>query len=100
MQRDNGIKLKVRAAAVRSTSILVTITFAFILPYLFYVCQVIYNNVTKAKLHYETDYIIRAVGATLAMTNPAVNFILYLTSNERFLRLCKEAICKISCSKP
>lgn len=89
VQRDNCIKLKVRAAAVRSTNILVAITFAFILPYLFYVCQVIYNNVTKAKLHYETDYVIGAVGATLAMTNPAVNFILYLTQMKDFCAFVK-----------
>ena len=78
VQRDNGIKMKLRAATIRSTCIIIALTFAFIIPYLVYFAQVTYHNVTKATIDFETDYIIRAVSAVMAMSNPAVNFVLYL----------------------
>lgn len=59
VQRDNGIKMKLRAATIRSTCIIIALTFAFIIPCLVYFAQVSYHNVTKATIDFETAYIIR-----------------------------------------
>ena len=84
VQRDNGIRMKFRAATIRGTCIIIALTFAFIIPYLFYFAQVIYHNATKATIDFETDYIIRAVSSLIVFSNPAVNFLLYLVQMKDF----------------
>ena len=78
VQRNNGIKMKARAASIRRTCIIIALTFAFIFPYFPYIAQTIYHNATKTILDFETDLTIRGASAAVAVSNPAVNFVLYL----------------------
>ena len=84
VQRDNGIKLRFRAATVRSTCIIIALTFAFIIPYIFYFSQVIYHHLTKAIINFETDYTIRFASSVIVFSNPAVNFVLYVVQMRDF----------------
>ena len=89
-QRDNGIKMKARAASIRRTFIIIALTFAFIFPYFPYMVQTIYNNATKAIFDFETDLTIRGASAVLAVSNPAVNFVLYLVQMKDFRAFVKK----------
>ena len=92
VQRDNGIRMKFRAATIRSTCIIIALTFAFIIPYLVYFAQVIYNHVTKATIVFSTDFIIRAGSALVAMANATVNFVLYFVQMKDFRAYLKKNI--------
>ena len=79
VQRDNVIKIKFRAATIRSTCLIIALTFAFIFAYLVYFAQIItYHILSKVTIDFQTDFILRVVSALVAMTNAAVNFVLYL----------------------
>lgn len=90
IQRDNAIKSMLRAAKKRATILTVTLMFAFVVPYLLYFAQVIYNMITKADISYETDFIIRYGSALLAYSNSAVNVIIYVVQMRDFRAFLKE----------
>ena len=92
VQRDNGIKMKFRAATIHSTGIIIALTFAFIIPYLVYFAQVIYNHVTKATIDFKTDFTIRATSGLMAAANAAVNVLLYLVQMKGFRAFLKNKI--------
>ena len=52
-----------------------------------------YNNITGATIGFLTDLIIRAVGGLLLLSNPAVDFVLYLVQMKDF-----RVFLKINCS--
>ena len=92
VQRNNGIKMKARAATIRSTWIIIALTFAFVTPYVVYFAQVIYNHSTKATFDFKTDFMVRAVSGIITMANPAVNFVLYLVQLQDFRAFIKGKI--------
>ena len=89
VQQDNGIRLMVRAARVRSISIVVAVTFAFVTPYIFYVANVIYQMVARPKIEFETDHIIRTVSVIIAFSNSAINVVIYLVQMKDFRTFVK-----------
>ena len=92
VQRDNGIKMKLRAATIRSIWIIIALTFAFIFPYLVYFAQITYNHVVKVKIDFKTDVTLRGVGALVAMANPAVNAALYFVQLRDFRHFLKKKV--------
>ena len=90
VQRDNGIRLMVRAARVRSIYTVVVFTFAFVTPYIFYFTNVIYHMVAKPKIEYETDRIIRTVSIIIGFSNSAINVVIYLVQMKDFRTFLKD----------
>ena len=88
--RDNAIKSRLRAAKRRGTIISIALVFAFVLPYLPYLVQLIYNTVAKDHISYETDLIIRYSSMVLAFSNGAINFVIYLIQMRDFRAFLKE----------
>ena len=92
VQRDNAISLARRAARIRSTCIIVTLMFAFFIPYIFYFTYVFYNVVTKAHMDFKTEFTIRSVSAVIALSNSAINVIIYLVQMKDFRSFLKKQI--------
>ena len=88
--RDSAIKSRLRAAKRRGTIISIALVFAFVLPYLPYLVQLIYNTVAKDHISYETDLIIRYSSMVLAFSNGAINFVIYLVQMRDFRAFLKE----------
>ena len=89
VQRDNGIRMMGRAPTIRSTCIIIALSLAFIIPYFLYIVHIVYNNVTKATIDFETDIVIRAVSFLIAISNPAINFVLYFVQMKDFRTFLK-----------
>lgn len=90
VQRDNAIKMMRRAATIRGTSIAVSLTFAFVLPYIFYFGQLIYNMVTQITLDSETDYVMRCVSSIIGYSNTVVNVVIYIVQMKDFRAFLKK----------
>ena len=88
--QDNAIKSRLRAAKRRGTIISIALVFAFVLPYLPYSVQLLYNTVAKAPISYETDLIIRYSSMVLAFSNGAIKFVIYLVQMKGFRAFLKE----------
>ncbi len=90
VQRDNGIRMMRRAATIRGTYIIFTLTFAFVLPYIFFFGQLIYNMVTQISLDFETDFVMRCVSSIVAYSNSVVNVIIYIVQIKDFRAFLKK----------
>ena len=90
IQQDNAIKAMMRAAKRRGTIISIILMLAFVIPYLLYFAQVIYNMVTRADISYETDFIVRYGSGLIAFSNSAVNVIIYIVQMKDFRAFLKE----------
>ena len=88
--QDNAIKSRLRAAKRRGTIISIALVFAFVVPYLPYSVQLLYNMVAKVPISYETDLIIRYSSMVLAFSNGAINFVIYLVQMKDFRAFLKE----------
>ena len=90
VERDNALNMMYRAAIIRGTSIIVTLTFAFVLPYFFYFAHVINSMTTQITLDFESDFVIRIAGALLAYSNSAINVIIYMVQMKGFRAFVKK----------
>ncbi|XP_078382260.1 uncharacterized protein LOC144664938 [Oculina patagonica] len=88
-QRDNGIRSVVRAARVRTIYTVVALTFAFVIPYLLYFIYVVYHMVAQPKMDFETDRVIRTASAIVALSNSAINVVIYLVRMKDFRTFLK-----------
>ena len=89
VQRDNPFTLARKAARNRSTCVIITLMSAFVIPYIFYFTYVIHSMVTKAHINFETYYIIRTTSAVIALSNSAINVIIYLVKMKDFRSFLK-----------
>ena len=90
VQRDNAFTLARKAARIRGMCIIITLMFAFVIPYIFYFTYAIYNIVTKARINFQTDYIIRYTSVVIALSNSAINVIIYLVQMKDFRSFLKK----------
>lgn len=89
VQKDKGIKMMARAATMRSTYSIIALNLASIIPYFLYIVQTVFNNVTKTTIDFETDIVIRAVSFLIAISNPAINSVLYFVQMKDFRAFLK-----------
>ncbi len=90
VQRDNGIRSMARAARVRSIYTVVALTFAFVTPYIFFFLYVAYDMIAQPKMDFETDQVIRFTNVIIALSNSAINVIIYLVRMKDFRTFLKE----------
>ena len=90
VQRDNNARSRVTAARFRSVSTVVALTFAFITPYLLYVAYIIFHMVAQPNMDFETDHVIRFGGVILALSNSAINVLIYIVKMKDFRTFLKE----------
>lgn len=93
IQVDNSKQAKLRAAKIRGTVLLITMTFAFIIPYFGYMGYAAYNMIAKPDIDFQTDYVIRFSSGVIAFSNSAVNFVIYVVQMRGFRIFLKKFVC-------
>ena len=81
---NNPFAERLKAAKIRGTFLLIAVTFAFIIPYFFYLGYVTYNMIVKPDIDFQTDYIIRYGSGVIALSNSAINFVIYVIQIKNF----------------
>ena len=80
---------------VRGTSLLIALTFAFIIPYLFYIGNVAYTQIAKPKREFATDFVFRYGGGGIAAYfSSAINFMIYFAQMKEFREFLKNLLCR------
>ena len=103
VQKDNAIKAMARAAKRRATIIIVALMIAFVIPYLGFFVAASYNTITKRHITYDfqTFCIIRYTNGIAALSNSAINVIIYLVQMKDFRAfLGKQFISRIRAENP
>ena len=92
---SNAFKAHLRAKAIKGTALLVALTFAFIVPYSFYIANIVYTQTAKPKRDFSTDYIIRyASGSIGGYFSGLINFIIYFAQMKEFRDFLKKRLCR------
>ena len=93
IQLNDPIREKLRVAKIRGTFLLIAVTFAFVIPYFFYLGYVTYNMIAKPDIDFQTDYIIRYGSGVIAWSNSAINFAIYVVQMKDFRLFLKKLFC-------
>ncbi|XP_078366390.1 adenosine receptor A3-like [Oculina patagonica] len=96
---SNSFRANLITMRIRGTSLLVALTFAFIIPYLFYAGNMVYNQIAKPQRAFATDFIIRyGGGGVAAYFSSAINFMIYFAQMKEFREFLKTLLCRKCCS--
>lgn len=93
---NNAFKAKMIATRIKGISLLITITFAFIITYLFYLGNVAYTLIAKPKRGFSTDFIMRYATGSIAYLNCVINVIIYFVQMNDFREFLKKLLCRSS----
>ena len=96
IQRNNAIKISLRAATSRGTYLLVAITFAFIIPHtgVYYYLAYLYSvKKSKGSVDFETKFITKYLSYIIFFSNSAINFIIHLVQMGDFRSFVKKLFC-------
>ena len=92
---SNACKSRLKATRIKGTILLVALTFAFIVPCLFFVGNVAYTQIAKPKRTFVTDFIFRYGGGGIpAYASSVLNFIIYFAQMKDFRAYLKTVFCQ------
>ncbi|XP_078371313.1 somatostatin receptor type 2-like [Oculina patagonica] len=91
---NNAFKAKMIATRIKGISLLITITFAFILTYLFYLGNVAYTLIAQPNRDFSTDFIMRYATGGIGYLNCVINVIIYFVQMNDFREFLKKLLCR------
>ena len=88
---SNAFKASLRATRIKGTTLLIALTFAFIIPYFLYVTNLAYTQIAKPRRDFSTDYIMRSTAGGIAVCFSSVlNFAIYFAQMKAFRDFLKK----------
>ena len=92
-QPNNAFKAKMRAVRIRGISLLITITFTFIISYFVFLGYQIANNLLPhSNRDFSTDFIIRYVSGSIAYLNCVTDVIIYFVQMKDFREFLRKRL--------
>ena len=92
---NNALKAKIRAVRIRASSLLIAITFAFIISYCFFVgYQIAYTLLAQPDRDFSTDFIIRYASGSIAYLNCVTDVIIYFVQMKDFREFLRKRLCR------
>lgn len=83
---------KLTASRIKGTSLLIAVTFAFIIPYLFFIGNMAYTQIAKPQREFATDFITRYATGGIAYCSSLINFTIYFAQMKNFRKFLKNAL--------
>ena len=74
---NNPLKAKLIAVRIRGISLLIAITFAFIVTYFLYLSYIVYKQIAKPELNFETDYVLSYAWGAIAYLSCSANVVIF-----------------------
>ena len=92
---NNAFKAKMRAVRIRGISLLITITFTFIISYFVFLgYQVAYALLVKKSRDFSTDFIFRYASGSIAYLNCVTDVIIYFVQMKDFREFLRKRLCR------
>ena len=90
---NNAFKAKMRAVRVKGISLLITITFTFIISYFVFLgYQIAYALLAKKGLDFSTDFVIRYASGSIAYLNCVTDVIIYFVQMKDFREFLRKRL--------
>ena len=93
VQKNNAIKATMRWQHIKTTSILIIITLAFVIPYSSLLYYAVYAAVAKPSLDFQQEFVIRYFSVVLILSNSSINVIIYLVQMKDFRVFVMKRLC-------
>ena len=91
---NNLFKADLRAKMIKGTTLLVALTFGFIVPYFFFFGNIVYTQIAKPQRDFATDYLVRCSFAGIAFGISVLNFVIYFAQMKEFRMFLKKHLCR------
>ena len=92
---NNAFRASMRATSIKGTTLLVALTFSFIIPYFFYLSNITYTQIAKPKRGFATAYMVRYSTGGIAYVSGFLNFTIHFAQMKDF----REFLRKLSCTR-
>ena len=86
----NSLQAHLRAKKIRGTTLLVALTFGFIIPFSFFVGNMAYTQIVKPQRHFRNAYLFRYGSAILIFLSPLINFTIFFIQVNKFRKFLKK----------
>ena len=90
----NAFKAHLRAKMIKGTTLLVALTFVFIIPNFFFFGNVVYTQIAKPQRDFATDYLIYGSSAGIAYCTRVLNFVIFFAKMKEFRMFLKKRLCR------
>ncbi|XP_067021428.1 putative neuropeptide Y receptor type 6 [Acropora muricata] len=85
----NSFQAHLRAKKIRGTTLLVALTFGFIIPFSLFVGNMAYTQIFKPQRHFRNAYLFRYGSAILIFLSPLINFTIFFIQVNKFRKFLK-----------
>ena len=90
---NNAFKAKMRAVRIKGISLLIAITFTFVISYLFFLAyQIAYTLLARPNRDFSTDFIIRYASGSIAYLNCVTDVIIYFVQMKDFREFLRKRL--------
>lgn len=86
----NSLHAHLRAKKIRGTTLLVALTFGFIIPFSLFVGNMAYTQIVKPQRHFRNAYLFRYGSAILIFLSPLINFTIFFIQVNKFRKFLKK----------
>ena len=90
----NAFKAKMIATKMKGITLLILITFVFIITYFFYLGNIAYTQIAKPKRDFATEFMIRYGTGGIACLSSVMNVIIYFVQMSDFREFLKNLFCR------
>lgn len=88
----NSFKAQLRAKRIKGTTLLVALTFGFIIPFSSFVGNMAYTQIVKPRRDFRTSYMFRYGSGILVFLSPVINFAIFFSQMNDFRQFLKKIL--------
>ena len=89
-----NFQAQLRAKKIRGTTLLIALTFSFVIPFFFFLGNLAYTQIFKPRRVFSLAYMMRYGSGCIVWLSPLMNFIIYFAQMKDFRVFLKKLLCK------
>lgn len=97
---NNPLKAKLLAIKIRGITLLIFVTFTFMVTYFIFIGYLGYKRMARPNMDFQTDYILRYGSGTSAYLNSSINVAIYFVQMREFRAFLKNLLWRRSNQDP
>ena len=86
----NAFQAQLRAKKIRGITLIILLTFAFVVPFSFFLGNIAYMQIARPQLDFSTAYMARYGTGVVVFLSPLMNFVIYVVQMKDFREFLKK----------
>ena len=88
----NAFQAQLRAKKIRGITLIILLTFAFVVPFSFFLGNIAYMQIARPQLDFSTTYMARYGTGVIVFLSPSMNFVIYFVQMKDFREFLKNGL--------